>query len=581
MGAEGDVLQGHDPDGQAGDGQVEAGLDALGGDVERGRVAEAVERDDVAQGVDERQRPRELDAVPRPEDHVDVGLLARLDGELELVEVQDEERGRADQAQVDGRDRAGDEGGGAPARLGRGLHLHRQAEGGRPDRGVGGVDGREDGVVGRARRPPGDVGRPVQAGGDDVGQQLAPGQLLEEGGGAGRVGQLLLQALGDAHHLHPLRSGQGVEAVDGGDEAAYGAGDSGEVGREVGRAGRVGGEGADVGHERLQGRLEGGGRRPRLGFHRLGRGLQPAGVVDEGGGRVEGLGHERRHLGGVEADRLQQVGELDHPEQLGLDPLEELRRVEHARRPGRADGGGGVAADGPGEAAEGGHVQAGRDQPARAVALAGELHGRLGRQLEEDLGRVVGEAPLAVGGRVAEADGSGLAGEGAHGRHHRLRVVEDGDKAGIVLGHRGGCGQDRDVEGEGVGGDHGVVGLVAAGERQALAVEGHAPLDGARVAVVGDGRLGQARLGGVVEAGVVETPVHEGQGGPELDHVALAVDRHHLEREGRPEHEGDEEEPVVRHAVEVGVVEVGRDPGEDADRLEGHGQVGPPWSGRR
>ena len=68
----------------------------------------------------------------------------------------------------------------------------------------------------------------------------------------------------------------------------------------------------------------------RLGLHLLGGGQQPPGVLGERGGGVQGLGDERRHLARVEADRLQQLGELDHAEQLGLDALEELGGVEGA-----------------------------------------------------------------------------------------------------------------------------------------------------------------------------------------------------------------------------------------------------------
>ena len=72
-----------------------------------------------------------------PEDDVDVGLLARDDRELELLEVQDQERRRADQAQVERRDRARDQRGRLPARLGRRLDLDRQRERRRPRSGCG------------------------------------------------------------------------------------------------------------------------------------------------------------------------------------------------------------------------------------------------------------------------------------------------------------------------------------------------------------------------------------------------------------------------------------------------------------
>ena len=89
------------PTARSGIDEIEAGLDALGGHVEVRRVAEPVERDDLLQRVDERERPRELDAVRVGELHVHVRLLAGHDRELDDLEVQDQELRRRDQLQVE------------------------------------------------------------------------------------------------------------------------------------------------------------------------------------------------------------------------------------------------------------------------------------------------------------------------------------------------------------------------------------------------------------------------------------------------------------------------------------------------
>ena len=60
-------------------------VDALGRDVDVGRVGEAVERDELAQPVDERQRPEEADAA---EHDVDLGLAGRPGVEADPAEHQ-------------------------------------------------------------------------------------------------------------------------------------------------------------------------------------------------------------------------------------------------------------------------------------------------------------------------------------------------------------------------------------------------------------------------------------------------------------------------------------------------------------
>ena len=58
-----DVGQREDADREVGDLEVEAGLQPARRDVEVRRVAEPVERDDLLQRLDERERAEELDAA--------------------------------------------------------------------------------------------------------------------------------------------------------------------------------------------------------------------------------------------------------------------------------------------------------------------------------------------------------------------------------------------------------------------------------------------------------------------------------------------------------------------------------------
>ena len=132
--------------------EVEARLDPVGGDVEVGRVAEPVERDELLERVDERQRPGELDAVVLLEHDVDVGLLARREQELDLLEVEDDERVVADEAQLERRERARHERRRLCAGLRRRLELDREVEL-RP--GVGERLPLLRASVGRSRRPTG------------------------------------------------------------------------------------------------------------------------------------------------------------------------------------------------------------------------------------------------------------------------------------------------------------------------------------------------------------------------------------------------------------------------------------------
>ena len=69
--------------------RAEARGDALGRDVDVGRVGEAVQWDQVAQGLDERQRPGELELV---EVDVDLGLLPGANAVLDPLEPEDQVR---------------------------------------------------------------------------------------------------------------------------------------------------------------------------------------------------------------------------------------------------------------------------------------------------------------------------------------------------------------------------------------------------------------------------------------------------------------------------------------------------------
>ena len=75
-GAEAQVAQVEDADRDVRQRQREARVDALGGDVEEGRIGKAVERDQIAQRLDEAERPDELDVR---EQHVDVHLGGAVD----------------------------------------------------------------------------------------------------------------------------------------------------------------------------------------------------------------------------------------------------------------------------------------------------------------------------------------------------------------------------------------------------------------------------------------------------------------------------------------------------------------------
>ena len=67
-------------------------------DVEEGRIRKAVERDQIAQRLDEAEWPDELDVR---EQHVDVHLGGAVDAELDLLEIQLDEAGGSDQHQIE------------------------------------------------------------------------------------------------------------------------------------------------------------------------------------------------------------------------------------------------------------------------------------------------------------------------------------------------------------------------------------------------------------------------------------------------------------------------------------------------
>src|SRR4029079_7418973 len=146
--------------------QVETGLDAVLGDVEIRRIRETVERNDVAQWCYEAERPAEHDAVVAGcEDNVDIGLAPRRQKELDLVHLQSDEWVVADQLQTERADRTRHQRRRLLARLGRCLHLDRQVER------AAGLGVRLTGLWYRLEdrsgcRPWGQLGRPVQSGGD-------------------------------------------------------------------------------------------------------------------------------------------------------------------------------------------------------------------------------------------------------------------------------------------------------------------------------------------------------------------------------------------------------------------------------
>ena len=98
--------------------------------------------------------------------------------------------------------------------------------------------------------------------------------------------------------------------------------------------GRVGRERREVGEQRVDVSLQRGGRRRRARRLRLQveRGVAHAlGVLLERRRDVERLRDELGQLVQIEADRAQQVGQRDEPEQLGADAFEELPGVEVGR----------------------------------------------------------------------------------------------------------------------------------------------------------------------------------------------------------------------------------------------------------
>src|SRR6185437_2944798 len=97
-GAEAEIGQAHDAQRDAGQGDVEAGIDALGRDVEMRRIAEAVERDQIAQALDEAERSDELDTAHQD---VDIHLRCAVDAELDLLEIELQETCGRDQDQVE------------------------------------------------------------------------------------------------------------------------------------------------------------------------------------------------------------------------------------------------------------------------------------------------------------------------------------------------------------------------------------------------------------------------------------------------------------------------------------------------
>ena len=154
VGAQADVLQGEHADGDVRQREREAGAHAIGRHVEERRVGEPVERDQLAQRVDERQGPEELDAA---EHHVDLGLARRAGPERQALEVQRHQRGRRDEVEVE-----------APE-LGQhvddrfGLGAHPGLDGDRQPAPFGFAH-REDGV--RRVRPRLHGWRPVETGAD-------------------------------------------------------------------------------------------------------------------------------------------------------------------------------------------------------------------------------------------------------------------------------------------------------------------------------------------------------------------------------------------------------------------------------
>src|SRR5262245_4095288 len=97
-GAEAQVGQAEHADRDVRQREREAGVDALRRDVEERRIREAIERDQIAQRLDETERSDELDVGQQD---VDVHLRAGVDLELDLLEIELDEARRRDQDQVE------------------------------------------------------------------------------------------------------------------------------------------------------------------------------------------------------------------------------------------------------------------------------------------------------------------------------------------------------------------------------------------------------------------------------------------------------------------------------------------------
>ena len=93
-----EVLEREDADGDVGEREREARLDPLRGDLERRRIAEPVERDQLLELLDERERADEPDLA---EDDVDVRLAPGVRRELELLETDLDEARRGQEVDLE------------------------------------------------------------------------------------------------------------------------------------------------------------------------------------------------------------------------------------------------------------------------------------------------------------------------------------------------------------------------------------------------------------------------------------------------------------------------------------------------
>ncbi len=438
-----------------------------------------------------------------------------------------------------------------------------------------------------ARRPRVEVDRPADARGHDLGELQAADELLDrvdevfdQRDVAGRVAHLVLDAPHESGDVVADRARQQRRRIDRAGERAQLTRDRIDAIRQ--RRRRVGaveqvadavehvGRGRSDRTERVHDGLDlrvGGSRVLRREID--GHLLQALEVLRERGHPVQRLRRERRELARVEPDGFQQVGQGHDTEQLGLDPGEEVGGIGRAVR-GVVD----VPADRPAHPGQTREREVRRDEAAGTIALPAEVELRRLRDLEEHLGVRV-EAVLRVVVRVRDLRRRVVAGQRVHRRYDHLGRLQRGRPTRVVLRQRSVERREQPFPVQRLGLQRRVVGLRALRERDLLAAE----IVADELVVRRDVRLVDLPERVRAGAGQVVVALDEQHRTAVLDHVALDVDREHLEEERRRVDFGEEHRATAERGVRaeplqlVGLIEVRRDARDERDRLERHDEV--------